>query len=192
MSTNPNPAAQIQAEIDAAVAAQKHADEPAPIQPKVGQVVGLVFIDGAHNVYRRMGFVLSIGAADEKTGQPVLSVVYPDPAALPQTLGSTQWHQGFLRATGVQHESHPDVQSWALPIGWGGSLRIGSHGTIPAPAGDGTRSYFKRYDLPKPLDVSPQQAAAAQSGTVPEGTVISPLVNEAPPEDPKAEAPGAE
>jgi hypothetical protein len=148
--------------------------------PVVGQPIAIAFFDGNHLVHFSVAHVLSVGAIDELTGKPTISVAYPDPGADPSVLANASWYRGYARRTGIQHFSHPDVQASRVSIAYGNPQDIpaASHPELPKPAGDGENPVFSRADDILPTHVSLGQAASVQSAKNPRETVVSPLTSD--------------
>ena len=134
---------------------------PAYEGPVVGQPVLVSFFDGNHNVHLSFAHVLAVGGIDPITGKPTISVAYPDPAADPKILASAAWYKGYIRQTGVQHLSHPDVQDSKLSIAYGESLspKDAPLPFSPQPAGTGINPIFDRS-----VDVIPPEIAQGLHG----------------------------
>ena len=136
---------------------------PAYEGPVVGQPVQVSFFDGNHNIHLSFAHVLTVGGIDPETAKPIIAVAYPDPAANPTTLASAAWYKGYVRQAGVQHVSHPDVQSGKLSIAYGESLnpKDAPLPFIPQPANVSANPIFER-----PVDVLVPDVAPGLHGSV--------------------------
>jgi hypothetical protein len=153
-------------------------------KPKVGQPTVICFFGADHTVMLSLATVLAIGPVDPVTEEPTLSLVYANDPADPQKLGTVRWYEGFTRATGVQHYSHPDARDGKLSVAWGGDgdIEIDAVPSIPQPEGTGVENpIFARQELDTPPSTAAVQAEAlaAQRGNAPEGSHTSPLTSEA-------------
>jgi hypothetical protein len=148
--------------------------------PVVGSPIAVAFFDGDHVVHFSVAHVLSLGPIEAATGKPTISVAYPDPDAEPTVLSSASWFKGYVRRTGVQHVSSPDVQESRVSIGYGDPVDLakGAQPSIPAPAGDADNPIFDRADDVVPTHVSLGQASIVQSAKTPRETVVSPLTSD--------------
>lgn len=140
------------------------------LAPKVSDAVLISFYDGNHKTHSACAHILAVGPKDVN-GKHELSIAFPDPAASPAVLASPVWHRAFHRVTGVKHHQHPKVlagqESMCYCEPFLRSEEIADNAPqIEAPAGDGSRPYFKRpvpAEAPAP---SPQQAIAVQTGAL--------------------------
>lgn len=153
----------------------------APSSVKRLDVVAVSFFNHAHQVFSTLAHVLAVGPVDENTGQPTLSLAYPDPQASDRTLTGPKWYEGYKREVGVQHASHPDVKDGRLSAAWAQPMSpriedLPAH--IPTPEGSAARPYFERQVPAEVEKASIEQNLAVQRGLAPAGTVIPPTVNE--------------
>lgn len=152
-------------------------------KPAVGQPTLVTFFDSDHMVRLSVGHVLSVGPKDETTGEPTLTIAFPNQPADERKLGSVRWSDAYTRVTGVQHYTHPDVRSGKLSIAWGGdgAIEVDNAPAIPQPAGNAENPIFARQELHVEPSTAAVQAEAinAQHGKAPEGAHVSPLTSEA-------------
>lgn len=162
--------------------------EPDLSKPKVGQPTLVAFFGGDHTVRLSLGHVLAIGPVDAATGQPTLTIAYPDVASDgtvdERKLGTVRWADAYARVTGVPHFSHPDVKAGRVAVAWGGdgAIEIENAPSIPQPEGAGSDAnpVFERHELQDPAPGSGvNEAIVAQHSKAPEGTHQSPATSEA-------------
>lgn len=150
----------------------------------LGDPVFVSFYDATNKIVNGIGHIIAVNTLDAagiaSSGAPSLTIALPKPSPDPAVFASARWHEQYSRLTGVRHVSHG---SHAL----GGTQAAWQEIDAPAEAypsllddreAPPANPTFTRTGDTKSLSVSLEQAVAAQIGTAPLSSTVSPLMND--------------